>query len=151
MFSIFKKKKKQFFTPAEEKQIMAAIKTSEGSSSGEIRVFVESNCVGTVEKRTVEVFKKLKMHLTHERNAVLVYLATDSRHFAVFGDEGIHQKMGFQFWTNEAATFKSALAKGDIIGGICDVILDIGQTLKTHFPHPPQKKNELPDKPVYGD
>jgi uncharacterized membrane protein len=151
MFSIFKKKKKQFFTHEEEKQIMSAIKTAENASSGEVRVFVESHCTGTVEKRTVEIFKKLKMQLTHERNAVLVYLATDSRHFAVFGDEGIHQKMGFQFWTNEAATFKSALAEGDIVGGICNVIVDIGETLKTHFPHPPKKKNELPDKPVYGD
>jgi uncharacterized membrane protein len=151
MFSIFKKKKKQFFTHEEEKQIMSAIKTAENASSGEVRVFVESYCTGTVEKRTVEIFKKLKMQLTHERNAVLVYLATDSRHFAVFGDEGIHQKMGFQFWTNEAATFKSALAEGDIVGGICNVIVDIGETLKTHFPLPPKKKNELPDKPVYGD
>lgn len=151
MFSIFKKKKKQFFTNAEEKHIMLAIKTAETASSGEIRVFVESNCVGTVEKRTVEIFKELKMQHTKERNGVLVYLATDSRHFAVFGDEGIHQKMGFQFWTNEAATFKMALEKGDIIGGICTVITDIGETLKTHFPKPPQKKNELPDKPVYGD
>jgi uncharacterized membrane protein len=151
MFSIFKKKKKQFFTHAEEKQIMSAIKTAESTSSGEVRVFVESNCVGTVEKRTVEVFKKLKMQLTHERNGVLVYVATESRHFSVFGDEGIHKKMGFQFWTTEAATFKSALEKGDIVGGICNVVTDIGETLKAHFPHPPQKKNELPDKPVYGD
>ncbi len=151
MFSIFKKKKKQFFTQDEEKRVMSAIKAAEKTSSGEIRVFVESHCTGAVNTRTIEVFKKLKMQHTHERNAVLVYLAMDSRHFAVFGDEGIHQKMGFQFWTNEAATFKSALKKGDIIGGICDVVLDIGETLKTHFPHPPHKKNELPDKPVYGD
>jgi uncharacterized membrane protein len=151
MFSIFKKKKKQFFTHDEEKHIMSAIKTAETASSGEIRVFVESHCTGTIEKRTVDVFKKLKMQHTQERNAVLVYLAMDSRHFAVFGDEGIHQKMGFQFWTNEAATFKTALEKGDIIGGICNVIVDIGETLKTHFPKPPSKKNELPDKPVYGD
>ena len=151
MFSIFKKKKKQFFTDAEEKQIMTAIKTAERTSSGEIRVFVESNCVGTVEKRTVEVFKKLKMQRTRERNGVLVYLATDSRHFAVFGDEGIHKKMGFQFWTSEAATFKNALANGDIINGICQVIYDIGEGLKTHFPYTSDDKNELSDKPVYGD
>ena len=151
MFSIFKKKKKQFFTHDEEKQIMTAIRTAETASSGEIRVFVESNCSTTVEKRTVEVFKQLKMNRTRERNAVLVYLATESRHFAVFGDEGIHKKMGFQFWTSEAAVFKTALEKGDVIGGICRVIVDIGETLRVHFPHSSDDKNELPDKPVYGD
>jgi uncharacterized membrane protein len=151
MFSIFKKKKKQFFTNDEEQQIMLAIKTAERESSGEIRVFVESNCVGTIEKRTVEVFKKLKMQRTRERNGVLVYVATDSRHFSVFGDEGIHKKMGSQFWTSEAATFKEALGNGNMIGGICQVVLDIGEGLKTHFPHQSDDKNELSDKPVYGD
>ena len=151
MFAIFKKNKKQFFTNDEERQIMAAIQQAEWASSGEIRVFVESNCVGTIEKRTVEVFKKLEMYRTRERNGVLVYVAVDSRHFSVFGDEGIHQKMGFQFWTAEAATFKAALAEGNMLGGICQVILEIGEGLKVHFPHSPDDKNELPDKPVYGD
>ena len=151
MFSIFEKNKKQFFTDAEELQIMAAIQLAELASSGEIRVFVESNCVGTIEKRTVEVFKKLKMYRTRERNGVLVYVAADSRHFSVFGDEGIHKKMGFQFWTAEAATFKATLAEGNMLGGICQVIGDIGEGLKTHFPHTSNDKNELSDKPVYGD
>ncbi len=147
---MFWTKKKKFFNKEEEQRITAAIRTAETASSGEIRVYVESECADSVEKRTVEIFKKLKMYLTHERNGVLIYIAIESRKFAIFGDEGIHKKMGFSFWTTEAATLKTFLADERIADGVCKVALDIGEALKVHFPYQSDDKNELPDKPVYG-
>jgi uncharacterized membrane protein len=142
--------KKTFFNALEEKQIMASIRHAENASSGEIRLYVESHCKTATPERAIEVFKKLKMHRTRERNAVLLYIAMGDHKFAIFGDDGIHQKMGIRFWEAEAATLKVFFQKGEIIAGLCQVIEDIGQTLKTHFPHPPDDKNELSDKPVYG-
>ena len=142
--------KKKYFTPTEERTIIAAIKEAELASSGEVRLFVESHCTTDIEKRTVEIFKQLKMNTTRERNAVLIYLAIKDKRFAIFGDEGIHQKMGFQFWTNEAATMKTYFSESRIVQGLCAVIVDIGQALKVHFPYSSDDKNELPDAPVYG-
>jgi uncharacterized membrane protein len=147
---MFWTKKKKFFTSHEEEQIIAAIQKAETTSSGEIRVYVESVCEGTVEKRAVEIFKKLKMYRTRERNGVLIYLAVESRKFAIFGDEGIHKKMGFSFWTNEAATLKKFLTEEKMVEGVCKIAVDIGEALKAHFPHTPDDKNELSDRPVYG-
>lgn len=147
---MFWTKKKKFFNKDEEERIMAAIRTAETATSGEIRLYVESECADSVEKRTVEIFKKLKMYMTHERNGVLIYIAMESRKFAIFGDEGIHKKMGFSFWTTEAATLKTFLIEERIVDGVCKVAIDIGEALKTHFPYQSDDKNELPDKPVYG-
>ena len=147
---MFWTKKKRFFSHAEEKHIMRAIKDAELASSGEIRVFVESYCGDSVEKRTVEVFKKLKMRHTKERNAVLIYIAMESRQFAIFGDEGIHKTMGFQFWTAEVALLKSFFEQNHIVEGVCKVAINIGETLKKHFPYPEDDKNELPNDIVYG-
>lgn len=147
---MFWTKKKKFFNNEEEQRIMAAIQTAEKASSGEIRVYVESECANSVEKRTVEIFKKLKMFKTKERNGVLIYIAMESRKFAIFGDEGIHKKMGFSYWTTEAATLKTFLTEERIVDGVCKVALDIGEALKAHFPYQSDDKNELPDKPVYG-
>lgn len=147
---MFWTKKKKIFNNEEEQRIMAAIQTAEKASSGEIRVYVESECANSVEKRTVEIFKKLKMFKTQERNGVLIYIAMESRKFAIFGDEGIHKKMGFSYWTTEAATLKSFLTEERIVDGICKVALDIGEALKAHFAYQSDDKNELPDKPVYG-
>jgi uncharacterized membrane protein len=147
---MFWKRHTKFFDDIEEKRIMAAIREAELASSGEIRVYVESKCPNTVEKRTVQVFKKLKMYRTRERNGVLIYLAMESHKFAIFGDEGIHKKMGFSFWTAEAANLKAFLTEGRVVDGVCQIAKDIGQVLKTHFPHQPDDVNELPDTPVYG-
>jgi uncharacterized membrane protein len=143
--------KKKFFTKAEEKHILSAIKEAELASSGEVRVFVESHCKGDIEKRTIEVFKKLKMNMTRERNGVLIYVAMKDRRFAIYGDEGIHQKMGFQFWKLEAATLKDHFVENKIVEGLRTTIISIGQVLKTHFPYLDDDKNELPDNIVYGD
>ena len=147
---MFWTRKKKFFTRDEERQIMASIAAAERLSSGEIRLFVETACADSVEKRAVEVFKKLKMFRTRERNGVLIYVAMESRKFAIFGDEGIHHKLGFSFWTTEAATLKTFLTDNRVLEGICQTATDIGEALKTHFPHPPDDRNELPNKPVYG-
>ena len=147
---MFWTKKKKFFNKDEEERIMAAIRMAETASSGEIRLYVESECADSVEKRTVEIFKKLKMFKTQERNGVLIYIAMESRKFAIFGDEGIHKKMGFSFWTTEVATLKTFLTEERMVDGICKVALDIGEVLKVHFPYQSDDKNELSDKPVYG-
>ena len=148
MFPFFRKKR--FFNLEEEKQIMASIRLAERASSGEVRLFVESHCKKPVPERTVQVFKRLKMQNTRERNGVLVYIAMDDHKFSIFGDEGIHHKLGFSFWHTEAATLKSYFARDEIVNGICQVISDIGEKLKTQFPHPPDDKNELLDDIVYG-
>jgi uncharacterized membrane protein len=148
MFSFFTKR--QFFSKEEEKQIMEAIREAELASSGEIRLFVESSCPKDIRARTIEMFKRLKMQRTRERNGVLIYIAMDDHRYAIFGDEGIHSKMGYEFWTTEVSDLKKYFIDNQIVEGICQVVLDIGQALHKHFPHPPDDKDELPNKPVYG-
>lgn len=142
--------KKKFFDDDDEKLIMKAIRAAEAETSGEVRLYVESFCKTTTHVRALEVFKKLKMYKTRQRNAVLVYIAMEDRRFAIFGDEGIHQKLGYSFWNNEATTLQNYLKNGETVEGICQTINDIGQVLKEHFPPDGDKGNELSDKPVYG-
>ena len=94
LFSIFKNKK-TFFTPEEQARIVKAIQMSEKTTSGEIRVYVESKnpFVDPID-RASEIFLKLNMQQTQERNAVLLYIAMQSHELALFGDQGIHQRVG---------------------------------------------------------
>ena len=92
-------KKKEFFTEAENQQIVQAIREAERMTSGEIRVFVEHRCrfVDAMD-RAFEVFTKLQMDHTKYRNGVLIYVAIRDRQFAILGDEGINLKTGAHFW-----------------------------------------------------
>ena len=97
--AIFKKKQQHFFTPAEQQAIVDAVTAAEKRTSGEIRVYVESHCsfVNAID-RAAEVFHKLRMEATNQRNAVLLYVAMKDRQLAVYADEGIYQREGKTFW-----------------------------------------------------
>jgi uncharacterized membrane protein len=151
MFGLFKKKQREYFTPAEKDIIVKAIQEAERRTSGEIRIYVESKCemVNPV-LRAREIFYQLKMDQTASRNGVLLYLAMDDHQLAVFGDEGIHQKVDHEFWQKEVAIMLEEFKQKHFIEGIAHIIEDIGEALVTHFPYDgTTDKNELPDDIVF--
>ncbi|MBL7759267.1 MAG: DUF5130 family protein [Sediminibacterium sp.] len=152
MFGIFKKSPKSYFSPEENEVIVEAIRKAEQRTSGEIRVYVEGKCklVNPVH-RAKAVFHQLKMEQTAARNGVLIYLAMDDRQLAVWGDEGIHQRVGDEFWNKEVALIISEFNQQHFVDGIVRIIRDIGEALVTHFPYDAAgDKNELSDDIVFG-
>ncbi len=151
MFS-FLRNKREFFTIEEKQNIAEAIQKAEQRTSGEVRVFVESRCryVNAID-RAVEIFGNLHMYKTELRNAVLVYVAVKDKQLAVFGDEGIHQKVGNEYWANEVIKMITAFNRDNFAEGIRQCVLNIGEALCTHFPYDKNTdKNELPDDIVFG-
>lgn len=140
------------FTKEEEALVLEAIRSAERLSSGEIRVFMEDFCDRDHPvERAAELFQLYGMFNTRQRNAVLIYLAEKSRMFAIWGDTGIHERVGFQFWDAEKQMLKSYLQKEQACAGICAVITRIGTQLQQHFPaDPDDNENELPDEIMYG-
>ena len=145
-------KKKEFFTDEEKQSIVDTVRIAEQRTSGEVRVFVESHCryVNAID-RAVEIFENLQMQRTELRNATLVYVAIKDRQLAVFGDEGIHQKVGNEYWANEVVKMINAFNRDNIAEGIRQCVLNIGEALAMHFPYDRgTDKNELPDDIVFG-
>lgn len=150
MFSIFKKK--DFFTQEEKQQITEAIRHAEKMTSGEVRVFVEGRCsyMDAID-RAAELFFNLQMQNTNDRNAVLLYIAMKDHQLAVFGDEGIHKKVGEEFWNAEVKKMITRFNRNNYAEGISEVVRDIGEALTKHFPYNNESdKNELPDDIVFG-
>ena len=150
MFSFFKKK--DFFTAEEQQLIIDAIHNAERMTSGEVRVFVESKCsyMDAID-RAAELFFQLEMQKTDDRNAVLVYVAMKDRQLAVFGDEGIHNKVGNEYWSTEVTKMISNFNRENYAAGIAEVVKDIGTALTKNFPfNNDTDKNELPDNIVFG-
>ena len=145
-------KPKEFFSAKDKEQIVQAIRNAERETSGEVRIFVESrNPMVNVMDRASEIFFKLKMQNTEHRNAVLLYIAMKDKELALFGDEGIYNKVGADYWNNEVKNMIAQFSKENISNGIEQCIQDIGQTLKEKFPYEATTdKNELPDNIVFG-
>ena len=136
----------------QEKTVMNAIKEAETNTSGEIRIHIEDRCkIGDPIKRAIEMFGELHMHETELRNGVIVYVAIKDHKLAVWGDEGIHKKVGQNFWNDVLATVQKYFSAKDYETGLSETILMIGDKLKEYFPYQSNDVNELSDDISYGD
>ncbi len=150
MFSLFKKK--DIFTVHENERIVAAIRNAEKRTSGEVRIFIEpKNPLVDPLERAALIFFKMEMDETHHRNAVLLYIATKHKELALYGDKGIHEKVGTGYWQNEVQEMLQNFRNNNLVDGIVNCITHIGETLSEKFPYiPTEDKNELPDEIIFG-
>ena len=149
---LFPSRIKHFFSQEENERIVAAIRHAEQATSGEIRVYIESHCrfVDPLD-RAAELFFGLKMEKTEQRNGVLLYIALKDRQLAIFGDEGIHQKVGTAFWDREIRLMLNAFNAAHFADGIINIVTEVGNALHEHFPYDAATdRNELPDEIVFG-
>lgn len=130
-------------TDVEEALIIASISYAEHKTSGELRVHMEPSCKGDAYARAVAVFEELKMHQTEARNGVLIYIAFDSKKYAIVGDSGIHQKLGEIYWEEVKKNLQSNFKNGNIAAAITIAVIDIGHQLSAHFPFRKNDTNEL--------
>jgi len=139
-------KAEEFLTKEQEETLIAAIKIAEKDTSGEVRVHIEKSSEKPVMDRALDVFHDLKMHETALRNGVLLYVGTESKQFAIIGDEGIHNKVTDSFWNATKEIVITHFAKKEFTKGLELAILDVGKKLKTFFPYQSDDKNELSDE-----
>lgn len=141
--------KKPLVSKSDEARLIKAIQLAELKTSGEIRVHIEKICPGDVIEACKKKFEELKMHETKDRNAILFFLAVDSKAFAVWGDEGIHQKVSDEFWKSITDCAIHYFKQNDLMTGLEKSVEMCGEKLKLHFPIETDDKNELSNEISY--
>lgn len=132
--------------------IETAIKAAELRTTGEIRVCVERRACADSIARAGEVFQRLGMDKTPERNGVLLYIHVRNRSVAVVGDIGIDQKVPPLFWQQVCAAVTACFSRKDMSVGVVLGIMLIADELARLFPSRGIKNsNALPDTVVIGD
>lgn len=139
-----------FFTPAQQSDIVCAIQDAESKTSGEIRVHIEDKCAIDVLNRAAAVFAMLQLHKTQQRNGVLFYLAIQDRKFAILGDAGISNKVPEHFWDEVKETVMAKFTQQHFTQGLIDGITLAGNKLAEIYPYLSGDKNELPDDISFG-
>lgn len=142
---------KDFLSPQDMQRIKEAIIAAESHTSGEIRVHIEKNCKADTLKRAEEIFGKLKMHQTKDRNGVLIYLAVEDKVFAIYGDQGLNLKLPANFWDGIKDKMMLHFRDARFTEGLCEAISSAGTQLKTHFPVDTINPNELSDDISTGE
>jgi len=134
-----------FFTPSQQEAIIRAIREAEQSTSGEIRVHIETSCKGDVLDEAAWLFRKFGMHKTADRNGVLFYLAVKERKFAIIGDTGINSVVALGFWDKIRDHMKQRFSEDNFTEGLAEGIIMAGEQLKEQFPYSKDDVNELTD------
>jgi uncharacterized membrane protein len=137
---------KDFFTAEEQQRITAAVAAAEKRTSGEIRVHLARKAGRDVYKAAVNVFERLGMHRTEQRNGVLIYLGLQAKKFAIIGDRGIHENVADDFWEETSRVMAAHFRRGDFAGGIVAGVNSAGEKLSAHFPWQEDDVNELSDE-----
>lgn len=131
----------------DSRRIEEAIRQAERRTSGEIRVSVSRLFWGDVRRVAERAFARLGMTATRQRNGILFFVVPARRRFVVHGDEGIHAKVGQEFWELVAAAVSDHFRDGDFTLGLVRGIETVGEQLAVHFPFDPAiDVNELPDE-----
>lgn len=138
-------------TDADNDKIVAAIQLAEDKTSGEIRVHINKKLNGSSALDDAkEMFHKLEMYRTQKRNAVLIYLATEDRQFAILGDKGINEVVPSNFWEDTIVGMKYHLSKNELLEAILYGVEMAGNQLKRYFPIQENDKDELTNEVTHG-
>lgn len=128
----------------EKNLIIQAIEKAERETSGEIRVHLSYSLHEPDPLLQAQIqFQKLNMHQTAKRNGILLYINPRARKFAVFGDQGINEKLGQHYWVELKDKLKLDILSQGLTSAIVNAVQELGKQLKTHFPFMLNDRNEL--------
>jgi uncharacterized membrane protein len=125
---------KEFHRRLEHDQIVAALRAAAQKTTGDIRVVVSHRELADPVAAAHRQFVRHGMHKAAQRNGVLILVAPSSQTFAIFGDQGVHQRCGDGFWRSIADAMAKYFAQGQPTQAILHGIAEAARVLGEHFP-----------------
>ena len=141
---------KKYLSEKEIVDLVEVIKMAENQSTGEIRLHIDSSTEKENAEVAFEVFHRLEMYKTKDRNAVLFHVNFNQRYLTIIGDEGIYQKVCQYFWDEIHSEVITQFVQGKYFFGLKEAIFKTGKELKKYFPVKEENPNELPDEITFS-
>ena len=144
------------FPPEAVERLILAVRESERTHSGELRVAVEHSfdlraLLGgaTPRDRAVELFSALRVWDTEENSGVLIYVNLAEQAVEIVADRGINARVPQEQWDGICHEMSADFAVNRFPEGVLSGLERIGSLLAEHFPARRDNPNELPDSPVF--
>lgn len=137
------------FSSSDISEIEKAVEESEKRTNAEIKPVILNYCWGNLHKKAQFIFEKYKLHETKERNAVMILLIVKNREFLIYGDEGITQKVGVDFWVEVKDEMTGFFRQGNFLKGMLEGIERAGEKLAEYFPPTEDDINELSNEVIH--
>jgi len=135
----------EFLSPKESQGVGQAVAEAERGTSAEIKEMLVRHCWGDLRDKAERLFHKHKLDRTAQHNCVLVLLVIANHEFVIYGDSGIHSRVGEGFWVDVRDAMGACFRDDRFGDGLCEGVRLIGQKLSEHFPIQADDRNEIPD------
>lgn len=132
-----------------------AVAQAESGHRGEIYLVVENHLPISrayhldCRERALELFGLHRVWDTAENTGVLIYVNVCERDLEIIADRGIDGFVDEAFWQNLIAKALNACKQGDFAKAILELIGNIGDLLRIHYPDDDVFGNELPNEVVF--
>lgn len=136
---------KEFIAHIQDDAVVRAIQIAEKNSTAELRVMVSGKKVTDPLREAWNAFSRHGMDQTQLRNAILIFLAPESRQFALIRDEGFNPHDTPERWTEFASILEEGFKSGNYTSSLVTVITGLGKWMATCFPRQADDTNELAD------
>jgi uncharacterized membrane protein len=135
----------KFLTQKESEKMKRCVEDAEKKTSAELKVILVRHCWGHIQEKAARLFRKFRLHETKNRNAVMIMLVLTDREFIIYGDEGVHEKVGQSFWDDMRNKMAACFREDKFCDGLCLGISLIGEKLAMHYPPEQEDRNEIAD------
>ena len=123
-----------FLSADELRRIELKIAAAEMLTSAEFKIIIARHSWFGMKKQAIRLFKKYRLHETEKRNAVLVLIVEKDQQLLIYGDEGVHSKVGTAHWEAIRDVMLDHFRQGNYAEGISTGIFLLADTLAEHFP-----------------
>ncbi len=140
---------KKFLLDEELHRITIKIAAAEKMTSAEIKLVVIKRCLISIKRKAHKIFKKYNLDKTARRNCVLILVVTANRQLLIYGDQGIHERVGQHFWVEVENSITTKFKENKMGDGLSAGIHLIGKKLAHYFPCHVSDENEISDDVVF--
>ena len=140
---------KMFLSDGEQYRVTAKIAAAEKMTSAEIKLVFIKRCRINIKRKAHKIFKKYNLHKPALRNCVLILVVTADQQFLVYGDQGIHERVGQHFWEDVEYAITTKFRDNKMGDGLSAGIHLIGQKLAHYFPSHIYDENEISNDMVF--
>ena len=125
------------------------IAAAEQLTSAEFKIIVARRAWFGTRKKAIKLFKKYKLDKTQSRNAVLLLVLEKDKQLLIYGDEGIHNKVGTGRWELIRDEVLAEFRKGEYAVGLGLGIHLVADSLIEHFPLEAHRVNEVSNEIIF--
>ena len=131
-------------------RLHAKIAAAEQLTSAELRVVVTRSSWFGIKNKAHRLFTQYGLDKTAQRNAVMILVDTRSRELLIYGDEGVDQRVGSDFWNDVRDAMVEDFRRGSLGDGLSTGIRLIAEKLAPLFPADAADRNEIANDVIFA-